>query len=130
MENNSELNSSGSLIFFKDIKESELQFIIDYLSSLEGYTTLKALEVILDRPEKLVEVLDILAGYRVKFPDRQYLAKLLTNVRIWNYLKEHSLEPDDVARCAGIYGKKKKQCVDIYNRYEEIYKSVYGEDSE
>lgn len=128
MENNSELNSSGSLIFFKDIKEDELQFVIDYLSSLEGYTTLKALEVILDRPEKLVEVLDILAGYRVKFPDRQYLAKLLTNIRIWSYLKNHSIESDDVTRCAGIYNKKKKQCIDIYNRFEEIYKSVYGED--
>lgn len=129
MENNSELNSSGSLVFFRDIKEDELQFVIDYLSSLEGYSTIKALEVILEMPDKLVEVLDILAGYRVKFPERQYLNKLLTNVRIWYYLKNRSLEPEDVARCAGIYGKKKKQCIDIYNRFEQIHNELY-KDSE
>lgn len=127
MEDNSELNSSGALTFFRDIQKDELQFVIDYLSSLEGYSALKALEVVIDMPEKLIEVLDILAGYRVKFPDRNYMAKLLTNIRVWSYLKDRSLEPEDVARCAGIYGKKKKQCVDIYNRFEEIHSKVYGD---
>lgn len=118
----------GSLVFSKDIKAEEVQFLVNIIAREPSNETIKILESIIDKPNIMLEVLDLLAGYRIKFPDRNYIEKMVTYIRIHSYVKSRGYSEESYRSVAKQFDKRPLQCKKIVERFDKLYEELMVED--
>lgn len=118
----------GSLVFSKDITKDDIQFLVNIIAREPSNETVKILESIVDDPSLMLEILDLLAGYRIKFPDRNYIEKTVTYIRIYSYVKSRGFSEESYRAVAKQFDKRPLQCKKIVERFDAMYKDLMKED--
>lgn len=115
----------GRLTVHKDLSPECYKVLIDVLAIQDVGVPFKFLADIVDDKYKMLELFDILSDSKLKFPNSSYVDKLINNIKIWWYLNKKEINEENLKSCSVKFGKKPKQCEEIYERMNTIVKNMY-----
>ena len=98
-----ESQSAGALMIYNLSKE-ELDILVDSLSILNTKLNADLLQLIFK--DDFLMYLDAMAGQQVRYPKREYLSTLISNIKIYCYCKHRNNTEESYESASIIFGKK------------------------
>lgn len=115
---------AGCLVEFKDITYQHRELLIKLLSKEYSYMY-EVLYKVLEDDAAVLELLDIFADRRLRFPSRKKIYKTLEKIKIYIYAKNHNNTDDSITVLAKQYKKRPSQIRTILSRIDELLNSNY-----
>lgn len=109
----------GILVNKRDFSKEKIDILLQKLYTQN--TNITILRSLLGSDEKLLEVLDIMAGLAVKFPTHTTLLKYVNEIDIWSTLKRQSPTDANIKAVSSNYKIPAAKIRAIYNDYEEKF---------
>lgn len=119
----------GCLVEFKDLDYNQRDLLIKLLSKEHSYI-IQVLYNIVEDDALVLELLDIFADKRIKFPSRKKVYKMLEKIKIYNYIKQHNYSETSINVIAKQYKKRPSQIRTLINRINESLNKKYNLDME
>lgn len=119
----------GCLVEFKDIDYNQRELLIKLLSKEHSYV-FQVLYNIIEDDALVLELIDIFADKRIKFPSRKKVYKMLEKIKIYNYAKQHNYSDTSINVLAKQYKKRPSQIRTLINRIDESLNKKYNLDAE
>jgi len=135
---NSEENEeylAGCLSAFRNLNEEQKNLFIKLISDDCSYV-FQILFNVIDNNLLTLELLDILSGIKINFPNRKKMYKLLEKIQIYTYINSKGRTPESYQLLAKQYKKRISQIKAIVDRidyllnngaYKDIEKDNKGE---
>lgn len=93
MDSGDKQKQVGSLLKYKNLNAEDLDLYLTLIYNTK-YKYLVSLRNILDNDKKFLELLDIFAGIRIWFPERERTYRYLEKSCTYNYLKNRDFSKD------------------------------------
>lgn len=109
----------GSLIVFKDLTAEQKEIFVKLLSDDNSYL-IQVLFNILEDDYKTLQLIDLLAGQRIQFPDRKKIHRLLEKIQIYTFVKHSNNKEAACKLLAKQYNKRILQIRTIVDRIDYL----------
>lgn len=109
----------GVLVSKRDFSKEKLDILLKKLYTQNNNIVL--LRSLLDSDEKLIEVLDIMAGLSIKFPTHTTMLKYINEIDIWTTLKRQTPTDANIKAISNSYKIPSAKIRTIYEDYEEKF---------
>ena len=119
LENLPETMKYGVLVNKRDFSKEKVDILLNKLYTQNS--NIMILRSLLESDEKLIEVLDIMAGLAVKFPTHTTILKYINEIDIWSTLKRQSPTEANIKAVANNYKMPSAKVKTIYDNYELEY---------
>lgn len=110
-----------------DLSDDEFELLLDYFEYKKAMPSIRYLASMLGK-DNLLELLDLFAGELLKIPNRNETIKLLSNISLYNYLKQRDFSDDSIVRARGLYKRKTDQILSIIEQFDNL--NVADDESE
>ena len=109
----------GSLINKRDYDKEKIDILLQKLYNQNQ--CIAVLRSLLGSDEKLIETLDIMAGYVVKFPTHTTIIKYINEIDIWTTLRRQSPTEANIKAVAVNYKMPTAKVKNVYEMYENEF---------
>ncbi len=115
----------GILVNKRDFTKEKIDILLKKLYSQN--TNIALLRSLLGSDEKLLEVLDIMAGLSLKFPTHTTILKYINEIDIWSTLKRQEPTDVNIKAVSNNYKIPSAKIKSIYEDYEEKFGDGNGD---
>lgn len=113
----SNMDAPGALSVVS-LSKDEKSLFIDYLMAEKPDLNSDLLEILFG--DKFLMILDAFAGNSVKFPNRDYLEKIISYIKIYSYCKMHGFSNDSYDLAAKIFKRRRVSVVRIVDKVNQV----------
>lgn len=109
----------GKLLSFRHLTKEQQDLFIKLISD-DNSSLYQVLFNVIDDTQKTIELIDILAGEKLIFPNRKKIYKLLEKIQIYTYIKHRDNTEKSYQLLAKIYNKRVSQIKAAVNRIDYL----------
>ena len=109
----------GKLLSFRNLTSEQRDLFIKLISD-ENSSLYQILFNVIDDTQKTIELIDILAGERLIFPNRKKVYKLLEKIQIYTYVKHREDKEKSCQVLAKVYNKRVSQIKAAVSRIDYL----------
>ena len=109
----------GILVNKRDYNKQKVDILLKKLYTQNE--SIMLLRSLLDSDEKLIEVLDIMAGLSIKFPTHTTILKYINEIDIWSSLKHQGPTDANIKAASVNYKIPATKIKTIYENYENEF---------
>ena len=111
--------SVGKLLPFRHLTKEQQDLFIKLISD-DSSSLYQVLFNVIDDTQKTIELIDILSGEKLVFPNRKKIYKLLEKIQIYTYIKHRDNTEKSYQLLAKIYNKRVSQIKAAVNRIDYL----------